>query len=175
MYWSMSDFRPENIWLCVLIHTHTCTCTCTYIQHMYTHTHIHTHTDNDSPAQPSDSDRAKGTLDGFDDNDEVEYDHPRSGSSFGAWHCLSIILHVFLVLGVVVVVGYLCMHNRDKVSTCMTLCKLSNYEPYYTCRSTCACCMTTPYLLLVWYSCYNIILFCASSPPSSAWDKIWVD
>ena len=44
--------------------------------------------------------------DEYTSDDELE-----SSSSFGAWHFLTI----FVVLGVAVVVGYLCVHNRKKV------------------------------------------------------------
>ena len=38
-----------------------------------------------------------------------------SGFSFGAWHFLTI----FIVIGVAVVIGYLCLHNRKKVIMCL--------------------------------------------------------
>ena len=62
--------------------------------------------------------QAKGASDSLgDDKDDVEYDRPQSSSSFGALHFLSI----FLVLGVLVVIGYFCMHNRKKVSIHQTM------------------------------------------------------
>ena len=98
-------------------------------------------------------------------------DFEDGGSSFGAWHFLTI----FILLGVAVVVGYLCVHNRKKVGVALCvneklMCAVgmlqigNTHNAYYACTCTCTLymaikCPTSPMFLCVQLYCKQVTDF----------------